>query len=153
MPPSAGRSGTRGSTCWTAGWSLCLRGLWGGFTLRVGGLRGAIWGVRGWGRGGLVLGGRGGGGADGGAVCCRPAWRRWRPDVPDRGFGALAIGRGAGVPGACGCAAQAARVPHRARRDRGCAGGLCGGGAGGGDRARGYAWAPAAGGGCGGGGS
>ena len=60
-----------------------------------------------------------------------------RADVPDRGSGALACGRGAGVPGARGCAGEAARVPHRAWRDRGGAGGLCGGFAGGGDRARG----------------
>ena len=75
-----------------------------------------------------------------------------RADVPDRGFGALACGRGAGVPGARGCAGEAARVPHRAWRDRGCAGGLCGGFAGGGDCARGCGRAAAAGGLCGGGG-
>ena len=78
-------------------------------------------------------------GADGGAVCRRPAWlrfmggscRSWRvlvrwpgcgrPDVPDRGPGAVAGGRGAGVSGSCGRAGEAARVPDRAWRDRGCA--------------------------------
>ena len=41
------------------------------------------------------------------------------PDVPDRRPGALARGRGAGVPGPCGRAGEAARVPDRAGRDRG----------------------------------
>ena len=41
------------------------------------------------------------------------------PDVPHRGPGAVAVGRGAGVSGPGGRAAQAARVPDRAWRDRG----------------------------------
>ena len=64
-------------------------------------------------------------GADGGAVCGRPAWRAaWvggRADVPDRGPGAVAWRRGAGVSGAGRCAGEAARVPDRAWRDRGSA--------------------------------
>ena len=64
-------------------------------------------------------------GSDGGAVCGRPAWRAaWvggRADVPDRGPGAVAWRRGAGVSGAGRCAGEAARVPDRAWRDRGCA--------------------------------
>ena len=47
--------------------------------------------------------------ADRGAVCCGPLWRVWGPDVPDRGFGALAGRRGSGVRRACRCAGQAAR--------------------------------------------
>ena len=54
-----------------------------------------------------------------------------------RGLGALARGRGAGVPGACGCAGEGAGLPHRARRDRGCAGWAWGCCAGCGDCARG----------------
>ena len=65
-------------------------------------------------------------GADGGAVCCGPVWCGGEPDVPHRGPGALARRRGAGVPGACGCAGEAARLPHRAWRDRGGAGAPCG---------------------------
>ena len=54
-------------------------------------------------------------GADGGAVCGRSAWRlRGQPDVPDRGPGALAGGRGAGVSGPGRRAGEAARVPDRA---------------------------------------
>ena len=53
--------------------------------------------------------------------------------------------RGAGVPGACGCAGEGARLPHRAWRDRGGAGAPCGCCAGGGDCARGRAWGQAAG--------
>ena len=64
-------------------------------------------------------------GSDGGAVCGRPAWRAaWvggRADVPDRGPGAVACRRGAGVSGAGRRAGEAARVPDRAWRDRGCA--------------------------------
>ena len=44
-----------------------------------------------------------------------------RPDVPDRGPGAVAAGRCAGVPGPRRRAGEAARVPDRAGRDRGCA--------------------------------
>ena len=51
-------------------------------------------------------------GLDGGAVCCRPVWSRGEPDVPQRGLGALARGRGAGVSRACGWADQAARFSH-----------------------------------------
>ena len=42
-----------------------------------------------------------------------------RADVPDRGPGAVAFGRRAGVPGPRGRAGEAARVPDRAWRDRG----------------------------------
>ena len=73
------------------------------------------------------------------------------PDVPDRGPGALACGRGAGLSGACRRAGEAARVPDRAWRDRGGADAASGGGAGGGDCARGCARQQAAGGLCGGG--
>ena len=59
-----------------------------------------------------------------------------QPDVPDRGPGAVARGRRAGVPGAGGCAGQAARAPDRAWRDRGCAAAAGQRVAGGGDRAR-----------------
>ena len=76
-------------------------------------------------------------GSDGGAVCRRPAWRvPGQPDVPDRGPGAVAVGRGAGVSGAGGRAGEAARVPDRAWRDRGCAAAAGGGVAGGGGGAR-----------------
>ncbi len=71
-----------------------------------------------------------------GAVCGRSAWRCGGPDVPDRGPGAVAGRRGAGVSGPGRRAAQASRVPDRARRDRG---GIAAPGqrrAGGGDRAR-----------------
>ena len=47
-----------------------------------------------------------------GAVCCGPVWGGGEPDVPQRGPGALACGRGAGVSGACGCAGEAARLSH-----------------------------------------
>ena len=40
---SAGRSGTRGSMCWTAGWSLCRRVWRGSSTSRGPGWRAAIW--------------------------------------------------------------------------------------------------------------
>ena len=65
-------------------------------------------------------------GADGGAVRGRPVWCGGEPDVPDRGPGALACGRGAGVSGAGGRAGEAARVPDRAGRDRGGAGAAAG---------------------------
>ena len=61
---------------------------------------------------------------------------RGQPDVPDRGPGAVADGRGAGVFGPCGRAGEAARVPDRAWRDRGGAAAAGGGVAGGGDGAR-----------------
>ena len=35
--------------------------------------------------------------SDGGAVCCGPVWGSGEPDVPDRGSGAVALGRCAGV--------------------------------------------------------
>ena len=66
-----------------------------------------------------------------------PHGRCGRADVPDRGPGALACGRGAGVPGPGRRPDQAARVPHRAWRDRGCAGAAGRGFAGGGGGARG----------------
>ena len=44
---------------------------------------------------------------------------RGEPDVPERGPGAVAFGRGAGVSGSRGRAGEAARVPDRAWRDRG----------------------------------
>ena len=58
-------------------------------------------------------------GADGGAVRRRPERRGRQPDVPDRGPGAVAVRRGAGVPGPRRRAGEAARVPDRAGRDRG----------------------------------
>ena len=64
------------------------------------------------------------------------------PDVPHRGPGALARGRGAGVPGPRRRAGEAARLPDRAGRDRGGAGAACRRCAGGGDRARGCARQP-----------
>ena len=71
--------------------------------------------------------------ADGGAVCGGPVRACREPDVPDRRPGALAPGWGAGVPRACRCAGEAARVPDRAGRDRGGADSASRGGAGGGD--------------------
>ena len=78
MPPSAGRSGTRGSMFWTAGCSLCLRGLSGELYIAGAGLGAGLSGAC---------------GADGGAVCGRPVWAlrasrmyrtgdlaRWRAD-------------------------------------------------------------------------
>ena len=62
------------------------------------------------------------------------------------------VGRGAGVSRARGRAGEAARLPDRAWRDRGVSDAASGGGAGGGDRARGCARRQAAGGLCGGGG-
>ena len=53
-------------------------------------------------------------GSDGGAVCCGPVWCCGEPDVPHRRPCALARRRGAGVPGACGCAGEGARLPDRA---------------------------------------
>ena len=104
------RSGTRGLMFWTDGLSLFLRVL----------------------SGELYIAGVGSGaglsepcGADGGAVCGGPAWSRLvhggagGADVPDRGPGAVACGRCAGVFGARGRAGEAARVPDRAWRDRG----------------------------------
>ena len=54
-----------------------------------------------------------------------PVWVCGEPDVPHRRPGALACGRGAGVPGARGRAGEAARLPDRAGRDRGGAGAAC----------------------------
>ena len=94
-------------------------------------------------------------GSDGGAVCGRPAWRAaWvggRADVPDRGPGAVAWRRGAGVSGAGRCAGEAARVPDRAWRDRGCAAAAAGRVAGGCGGAGGWRVGTAAGRLCGGG--
>ena len=91
--------------------------------------------------------------ADGGALCGEPVWSGGEPDVPHRGFGALAPRRGSGVCGARRSSGEAARLPHRARRDRGCAAAASRGGAGGGAGARGWARPEASGGlcGCGGG--
>ena len=58
-------------------------------------------------------------GSDRGKLHRRPARGGRIADVPDRGPGAVACGRGAGVPGPRGRAGEAARVPDRARRDRG----------------------------------
>ena len=41
-----------------------------------------------------------------------PYGRCGEPDVPQRGCGALARGRGFGVSGAIGCAGEAARLSH-----------------------------------------
>ena len=133
---SGGRYRTRVCTCWTLGLEPV-----------------AGWGVRGALHCGSGSSARlsGSCGADGGAVCGRPVWRCGEPDVSHRGSGALAGGRGAGVSGPCRCAGEGARVPHRAWRDRGYAGGTCGGGAGCGDRSRGWARGQAAGSLCGGG--
>ena len=51
-----------------------------------------------------------------------PNRRGRQPDVPDRGPGAVAVRRCAGVPGPRRRAGEAARVPDRAGRDRGGAG-------------------------------
>ena len=74
--------------------------------------------------------------ADRRAVCGGPVRARGQPHVPDRRSGALAPRRGAGLHRARGPADQAARLPHRARRDRGGAGAASVGGAGGRDRTR-----------------
>ena len=84
---------------WTVVWSLCRLGCAG--ELYIAGA-------------GSGAGLSGSCGSDGGAVCCGPVWCCGEPDVPHRGPGALARGRGAGVPGACRRAGEAARVPHRA---------------------------------------
>ena len=76
--------------------------------------------------------------ADGGAVCRRPERRGRQPDVPDRGPGAVAGRRRAGVPGPRRRAGEAARVPHRAGRDRGGAAAAAGRVAGRRDRAAGW---------------
>ena len=82
-------------------------------------------------------------GAYGGAVRRRPAWCcGGRPDVPHRGPGALAARCGGGCGGRAGVrrprrrAGQAARLPDRAGRDRGCAAAPARRVAGGGDRPR-----------------
>ena len=49
------------------------------------------------------------------------ASRRREPDVPHRRPGALAVRRRAGIPRPRRRAGEAARLPHRAWRDRGCA--------------------------------
>ena len=137
---SAVRSGTRGSMFWTAGLEPVPAGVVG--ELYIAGA-------------GSGAGLSGSCGSDGGAVCCRPAWRLLarRADVPDRGPGAVACGRGAGVSGAGGRAGEAARLPDRAWRDRGCAAAAGGRVAGGGGGARATAARrPAAGRLCGGGG-
>ena len=104
---SAVRSGTRGPMCWTAVLSLCRRVLSASLYIAgVGLARGYLNRV-----------------ADGGAVCRRPAWHgrlgaagctgpgTWRGGVPT---GCWSFGPG-------GRAGEAARVPDRAGRDRGCA--------------------------------
>ena len=48
--------------------------------------------------------------ADGGAVCCGPVRTCGEPDVPHRGFGALALGRGSGLSRARRRAGEAARA-------------------------------------------
>ena len=100
---SAVRFRTIGFTFWTVVLSLFLRGL-----------SGELY-VSGW----VWRGVSGPCGADGGAVCCGPAWCGRAADVPDRGPGALAVGRRAGVFGPGRRAGEAARLPDRAWRDRG----------------------------------
>ena len=127
---------TPGVCAWTTDLSLFLRGLLGELYIAgVGsgaGLSEALW-------------------VDGGAVCGGPAWCGRQPDVPDRGPGAVAQRWRAGVPGAGGCAGQAARFPDRAWRDRGGAASAGWGVAGGGGGAGGCCGEQAAGGLCGGG--
>ena len=94
---------------------------------------------------GLARGLCGSCGSDGGAVCCGPVWCCGEPDVPHRRPCALAWRRGAGVPGACGCAGEGAGLPDRAWGDRGGAGWAWGCCAGCGDRARGRPWGQASG--------
>ena len=74
--------------------------------------------------------------ADRRAVRGGPLRARGQPHVPDRRFGALAPRWGAGLHRPRGPADQAARLPHRARRDRGGAGAASVSGAGRGDRTR-----------------
>ncbi len=74
-------------------------------------------------------------GADGGAVRGRSVRTGGRPDVPHRRPGALARRRRARLPRPRRRAGEAARLPHRAGRDRGGAAAACGGGAGRRDRA------------------
>ena len=50
--------------------------------------------------------------ADGGAVCGEPVWCGGEPDVPERGFGALARRWGSGVCWSGRPAGEGARVPH-----------------------------------------
>ena len=57
-------------------------------------------------------------GADGGAVRGRPVRTGGQPHVPHRRPGALACRRRARFPWPGRCAGQAARLPHRAGRDR-----------------------------------
>src|SRR5262249_4311432 len=85
-------------------------------------------------------------GADGGAVCGGPVRGGGEPDVPHWRRFALARGRGAGGPGTRGPSGEAARVPDRARGDRGGTDRARERGAGGGDCARGPSWGEAAGG-------
>lgn len=54
------------------------------------------------------------------------SWRRPRADVQDRRPGLLAGGRQHRLPGPQRSSGEAARLPHRARRDRGTAGRLRG---------------------------
>ena len=85
-------------------WSLLPAGLRGSFTLRgLGVARGYL------GRFGLTAE----------RFVADPYGAGGEPDVPHRGPGAVACGRGAGVSGPGGRAGEAARVPDRAWRDRG----------------------------------